>query len=132
MIRVNRPLLRTAACAAVAFSVVAGSVLADELLGLLTKVDVEKKTITVVEKGTDKEVVVKITDDTEQETRKGAQKVDLEKLEKFVTKVQESGKKGIGVTVTHKDGTASKLKMQFGAGKKGAPRKKGDGPKKDE
>ena len=46
------------------------SVLADELLGVMTKVDVEGKKITVEEKGTDKEIVITITDETEQ-TKKG-------------------------------------------------------------
>ena len=40
--------------------VVVGSVLADELLGTITKVDVEGKKLTVVEKDTDKEIEVKV------------------------------------------------------------------------
>ena len=51
------------------------------------KVDVDGKKITVVEKDTDKEIEIKITDETEQVSKKGNGKVDLEKLE---TQVQES------------------------------------------
>jgi len=111
----------TAGVVAMSFVVVA-SVLADELLGVITKVDVEGKKITVEEKGTDKEVVITITDETEQ-TKKGGgtQKVDLEKLEKGVKKQQDAGKKGISVKVTHEKNVASKIEFQ----------KKGGGKKKD-
>jgi len=111
----------TAGVVAMSFVVVA-SVFADELLGVITKVDVEGKKITVEEKGTDKEVVITITDETEQ-TKKGGgtQKVDLEKLEKGVKKQQDNGKKGINVKVTHEKNVASKIEFQ----------KKGGGKKKD-
>jgi len=110
----------TAGIVAMSFVVVA-SVLADEILGVLTKVDVDAKKITVEEKGTDKEIVLKITDETEQVTKKGAMKVDLEKLEKGVKKAQDAGKKGITVKVTHEKNVASKIEFQ----------KKGGGKKKD-
>src|SRR5262249_39319539 len=62
--------------------VVVGTVGAAELLGAITKVDVEGKKITVVEKGSDKEIDLKITDESK-EVRKGEEEsVDLEKLEK--------------------------------------------------
>ena len=51
-------LVKIAAGFAAMAMIVVGSVLADELLGTITKVDPEKKTITVVEKGTDKEIEV--------------------------------------------------------------------------
>jgi len=108
----RRGFLLTAVTGVVAMALVVGTVIADELLGVLTKVDAEGKKVTVVEKDTDKEVVVKITDDTVQVTKKGEVKVDLEKLDGFVKKVQEAGKKGITVKVTHEKGVASKIEFQ--------------------
>ena len=93
----------------VALGLIAGTALADELLGVLTKVDVEGKKITVVEKGSDKEVVVTITDKTEEVTKKGANPVNLEKLAKGLAKVQDAGKKGIAVKVEHEKAVASKI-----------------------
>jgi hypothetical protein len=108
----------TAACVAMGF--VVASVIADELIGVLTKVDVEGKKITVVEKDTDKEIEIKITDETEQVSKKGNSKVDLEKLDGFVKKVQDAGKKGIDVTVTHEKKVASKIQVK----RKGFQKKK--------
>jgi len=96
----------------VALALVAGSVLADELLGVITKIDVDGKKITVVEKDTDKEVLVTITEDTEYVSKKGNRKVDLEKLEKNLKKSQDAGRKGLNAKVTHEKGVASKLEMQ--------------------
>jgi biopolymer transport protein ExbD len=93
----------------VALTFVVGSTLADELIGYITKVDVAGKKVTVLEKDTDKEVEVTITDDTEYVTKKGNTKVDLEKIEKQVTKQKDAGKKGVSVTVTHEKGVASKI-----------------------
>ncbi len=93
----------------VALIFVVGSAFADELFGVLTKVDVAGKKVTVVEKDTDKEVEVTITDDTEYVTKKGSSKVDLEKVEKQVENVKKKGQKGINVTVTHEKGVASKI-----------------------
>ena len=94
--------------------VVVGTVIADELLGVITKVDVEGKKITVIEKDTDKEIEVKITDETEAVAKKKVMraslvKVDLEKLETTFKKYEEQGKKGISVKVTHEKGVASKI-----------------------
>jgi hypothetical protein len=93
----------------VALVLVVGSVIADELLGTIIKVDASAKLLTVVEKETDKEIKVKVTDDTEQVTKKGTRKLDLEKLEKFLEKVQDDGAKGIQVKITHEKGVASKI-----------------------
>ena len=112
----RRGFLLTAVTGVVALAMVVGTVIADELLGVLTKVDVEGKKITVVEKDTDKEVVVKITDDTVQVTKKGEVKVDLEKLDASVKKTIDAGKK-YSVKVTHEKGVASKIQK---AGKKKA------------
>ena len=93
----------------VAMVLVVGSVIADELLGTIIKVDTDAKQLTVVQKDTDKEIKVKVTDDTEQVTKKGTRRLDLEKLEKFLEKVQEKGRKGIQAKITHEKGVASKI-----------------------
>ena len=118
----RRKFLLTLTAGAIAMSFVVATVIADELLGTIIKVDVEKKKITVAEKDTDKEVEITITDDTEVVTKKGAVKVDLAKLDENLKKAQDAGKKGIGVTVTHEKNVASKLQMK----KKGAGAKKKD------
>ena len=93
--------------------VVVGTVLADELLGVISKVDVEGKKITVIEKDTEKEIDLKITDETETKTKDGYAKIDLEKLETRVKKVQEFGKKGIEAKIYHEKGVATKIEAKF-------------------
>jgi hypothetical protein len=93
----------------VALTFVVGSTFADELIGVITKVDVEGKKLTVVEKDTDKEVLVTVTADTEYHQGKNQGKIDLEKVAGGVEKAKEKGRKGINVTVTHEKGTASKI-----------------------
>ncbi len=119
----RRKLLLAVTTCIVATGLVA-SVVAEELLGVMTKVDVEGKKITVVKKDGDdeKEIVITITDDTEQVSKKGNAKVDLEKLEKGLKKAQDAGKKGVSVKITHEKNVASKIEIQ---------RKKGAGKKKD-
>ena len=93
--------------------VVVGTVLADELLGTISKVDVDAKKITVIEKDTDKEIVIKITDETEASQKGGGfAKVDLEKLEKKVAKAVDAGKKGVNAKITHEKHVASKIEYQ--------------------
>lgn len=104
----------------VAMGFVVASVLADELLGVLKNVDVEGKKITVVEKGTDKEIEVTITDDTEQVGRTKSTKLDLKKLETKHKRAQDAEKK-INVKVTHEKNVASKIEFPRG---KGAAKKK--------
>jgi hypothetical protein len=93
----------------VALVLVVGSVIADELLGTIIKVDADAKQLTVVENDTDKEIKIKVTDKTEVVSKKGTRKIDLEKLEKFLEKVQDSGRKGISAKITHEKGVASKI-----------------------
>jgi uncharacterized membrane protein len=97
----------------VALTVIVGSVVADELIGYITKVDVEGKKVTVLDKE-DKETEVTITGDTEWVTPKGTSKIDLEKISKQVTKQKDAGRKGVNVTVTHEKGTASKIEPKVG------------------
>jgi len=93
----------------VALAVVVAPAIADELMGVLTKVDASAKKVTVVEKDTDKEVEVTVTDDTEWVTPKGASKIDLEKVATNLEKAKSKGRKGINVTVTHEKAVASKI-----------------------
>jgi hypothetical protein len=97
----------------VAMVFVVGSVIADELLGTIIKVDASAKQLTVVPKDSDKEIKIKVTDDTEVVRKKGNQKLDLEKLEKFLEKVQDKGAKGIQAKITHEKGVASKIQYKM-------------------
>jgi len=95
----------------VALAMVVGSVIADELLGVIAKVNVDDKKVTILEDDTDKKIDVKVNDETEWVTRKGTSKLDsegLEKLEKIVKKYEDQGKK-ISVKVTHEKKVASKI-----------------------
>jgi hypothetical protein len=119
----RRQFLLTATSGLVAMGFVASvSVFADELLGVITKIDVDAKKLTVEEKDTDKEVEITVNDDTEVVSKKGSSKVDLEKLEKGLKKAQDAGKKGLTVKITHEKKIASKLEFM---------KKKGAGKKKD-
>ena len=108
----RRKFLLTLTACFVGMGLVVASVLADELLGVITKVDADAKKVTVVEKDTDKEIVVKTNDDTEYVTKKGSGKVDFEKLEKGIEKAKDNGAKGISVKITHDKGVASKIEVQ--------------------
>ncbi len=107
----RRVFMKCAAAAAMALVVVAPAI-ADELLGVITKVDPEAKKLTVVEKDTDKEIEVTVTDDTEYVTPKGASKVDLKKMEGNLKKFQEKGAKGITVKIQHEKAVASKITVE--------------------
>ncbi len=115
----RRKLLLTFTACFVAMGFVVASVLADELLGVLTKVDVDGKKITVVDKD-ENEVEVTVNDKTEY-PKKGQTEFDLEKLEKAVKKATDAGKK-VNIKVTHEKKVASKIEFQ---------KKKGAGKKKD-
>jgi len=115
----RRKFVLTLAAAVAGMGLVVASVIADELIGVLSKVDVEGKKITVLEKDTDKEIEVKITDETEQVSKKGSAKVDLEKLATKFEKAKENNVK-VSLKVTHEKGVASKIQFQGGRGKKKA------------
>ena len=76
----RRGLLLSLTTGLVALVLVVGTVLADELIGTIIKVDADAKVIVVIPKDSDKEIKVKVTDKTEQVSKKGTQKLDLEKL----------------------------------------------------
>jgi biopolymer transport protein ExbD len=121
----RRRFLLTLTAAVVAMGFVVGSVIAEELFGVITKVDVDGKEVTIEKKDTDpvEEIKIKITDDTEYVVKKKSSKVDLEKLKENVEKAKDKGKKGIQVKVIHEKKVASKIYPQFGKGKKGAEKK---------
>jgi len=108
----RRKFVVTLAASLLGMGLVVASVLADELFGVITKADAEAKKITVVEKDTDKEFEIKITDDTEYVTRKGTGKVDFEKLEKNIEKAKDKGAKGVSAKITHEKNVASKIEPQ--------------------
>ena len=99
----RRPYLLLFTAGVVTLAVTVTPVIAAELLGMITKVDVEEGRLTIVEKESDKEIHLKIDAETKYVTKKGASKLDLEKLAKIVAKSKDSGKKGISVKVTHSD-----------------------------
>jgi len=103
----------------VAMGFVVASVIADELIGVITKVDVEGKKITVIdEKDNDKETELKITDDTK-EMQKGEEvAVDLTKLSERVDGAKEKGRKGVSAKIYHEKGVATKIERKRGLGKK--------------
>jgi hypothetical protein len=107
----RRTFLMSVTAALVATAVVVGPAIADELIGVLTKVDIEGKKLTIAEKDTDKDVEITVNDETEVVTKKGSSKVDLEKLAKGVEKAKDAGKKGISVKVTHEKSVASKIQF---------------------
>lgn len=95
----------------VALVLVVGSAIADELMGMITKIDVDGKVLTVLPKDAKKEIKVKVTDKTEVSSTKGVRKIDLEKLAKKLEKAQDDGRKGLRAKITYEDGVASKLEF---------------------
>ena len=118
MMNRRRSLMLLMTTSLVALVMIAGTALADELFGTITKVDADAKKITVLEKDTDKEVVVTITDSTEYISKKGSSKVDFEKLATNLQKAKDNNKKGQMLKIEHEKGVASKITP---AGKKAAP-----------
>lgn len=94
----------------VALAVLAGSVVADELIGFISKVDVEGQKLTVTTKGgEDKEVSV--DDATEVVTKKGTSKLNLARFAKNVERAKEKNGKGVRATLTHDGGKVSKIEF---------------------
>ena len=118
----RRAFLLTLTAGVVALGVLVVPVIADELFGVITKVDVGSKKLTVQEKDSDKDIVVTTTDDTEIVFGKEGEprKLDLEKLATNVRKAQDAGKKGVFAKITHEKGLASRIGVF--AKKKEAPK----------
>ena len=112
----RRTFLLSLTSGVVALAVLAAPVIAEELLCLITKVDVPGKTLSVLTQGA-KAVKVKVDADTEIVTKKGTFKVTekaLEKISAAVTKYQEAtGKKGLPARIEHEKGVASKINTVF-------------------
>ncbi len=107
----RREFLLTLTASLVALAVVITPVIAEELMGFITNVDLEGKKVTVLTKGGD-EVELKTTDNTEVVTGKGGTS-DLEKLSKAVKKQKDDNKKGVFAKVTHENKVASKITIGF-------------------
>jgi hypothetical protein len=105
----RRGFLLTLTAGLVALAVIITPVIAAELLGVMTKIDVAGKKVTVVSDDTGKEIEITVTDDTEYTSKKGTGKIDLEKLTKSLEKAKDGGKKGIAVKVTHEKRVATKI-----------------------
>lgn len=101
-------LFRTAVVAFAALGVVALPALADELIGTIMKVDVDKKILTVKPKDGGDDIQVTTNDETIYETPKKSSKIDLGKVSKNL----EKNKAGISVIITHEKAIASKIKVQ--------------------
>jgi hypothetical protein len=108
-VKIASPVKFLAATAAVALGLIAGTALADEFFGTIIKSDAEAKTVTVVDKETGKEIVVKTTDKTEYVTKKGSSPIDYEKVAKNIEKAISKGRKGISVKVEHENAVATKI-----------------------
>jgi RNase P/RNase MRP subunit p29 len=120
--QIRRKFLLTLSACLLGMGVVVASVLADELLGVITKVDYETKKVTVIEKDKDDEIVLETNADTEYVTKDGTIKVDkevYEKLEKGIEKAKDAGKKGIMAKIWHEKKVISKI-QKTGKGKKAA------------
>ena len=90
----------------VAAAVVMTPVIAEEFVGMITKVDMEGKTLTVLKQGGE-DIEIKTTDSTEISATKG--EMDPEKLTRFVKKQEESGKHGATATITAENHVASRV-----------------------
>jgi hypothetical protein len=112
----RRGLLLSLTSVCVALLVLAAPVIADELFGAITKVNVEAKKLTVVTKGGDS-VEITVNDKTEYVGKDGPMPIDLEKVSKTVAKIQQKAKDagkdetkaGPRVKITHDNNVASKI-----------------------
>jgi len=105
----RRKFLFLAISGVVALGLIAVPVLADELFGTITSVDIEGKTLSVVPKDSEDTIKVKVTDQTEYITKKGNSKVDLEKISKNIEKAKDKGAKGVMVKIEHDKKVATKI-----------------------
>ena len=118
----RRKFVLTLTACFVAMAFVVASVLADELLGTIIKVDFDTKKVTVIEKDKDEEIVLETNAETEYVQKGESVKVDkevYEKLEKGIEKAKDKGAKGIMAKITHEKKIISKI-QRVGKGKKAA------------
>ena len=105
----RRAFLLTLTSGLVALAVLAAPVIAEELFGVITKVDVAGKKLTVTPKGEDKDIEVTVTDDTEFVTKKGSIEGRPGEAREGRQEAQDAGKKGIMAKIEHEKGVASKI-----------------------
>lgn len=110
-----RGLVRASAALATALAVVMGSVFAEEIYGVITKVDPDARKITVYQKKADKETVLTVEEDAELVTPKdeAGKKVDLKKMERMIAKAKEKNEnaKGVRARITHEGDKVSKIEV---------------------
>jgi len=121
----RRKIVLTLLVCFVSMSFVVASVLAEELLGFITKVDFDAKKVTVIEKDKDDEIVLTTDDKSEYIGKKGADPVKIDKevyenLEKAIDKAKEKGKKGAFAKIYHEKKVITKIERIGGKGKKAA------------
>jgi hypothetical protein len=119
----RRKFVLTLAICFLSMSFVVASVLAEELLGFITKVDFDAKKVTVVEKDKDDEIVLTTDDKSEYVTKDGNVKIDkeiYEKIEKGIEKAKDAGKKGYFAKIYHEKKVITKIQRVGGKGKKAA------------
>jgi len=103
----RRTFLLSLTAGIVAAAVIITPVIAEELFGVVSNVDVEGKKLTVKTKdGVD--VVVTTTDSTEIVNGNG-DTIDLAKIARGVSKAKDAGKTPAKAKVTHEKGVASKI-----------------------
>lgn len=118
----RRKIVLTLLVCFVSMSFVVASVVAEELLGFITKVDFDAKKVTVVEKDKDDEIVLTTDDKSEYVTKDGNVKIDkeiYEKIEKGIEKAKDAGKKGYFAKIYHEKKVITKI-QRVGKGKKAA------------
>jgi hypothetical protein len=94
-----------------------GAVLADEVKGRITKIDPDKKEVTVSVDG--KEMVYKVDDDAKLPEGKGGKATTLKGLAR---RVEKAGEKGVKATLTTKKEGGKEVVTEIklgGGGKKG-------------
>lgn len=118
MAQTRRPWFRLLVSATVALLFMVVAVKAEEIFGILSKVDADHNKITITQKKSDRETVLTVTDETQFVTPKKSGKFVAKRVAKRVEKAQEKGRPGIPVAVTYDDGVASKVEIRAGKKKK--------------
>jgi hypothetical protein len=108
-------MLQRFASAAIVVALVAGVGLAAEIKGRAKNIDLEKKTITIVKEGEDKETKLTLADDAKFVGRKG--NLPKEIIDVIVTKLNKS-EKGFPVALTTDDESKKVTTVRFGRKKK--------------
>ena len=108
----RRGFMLTLTTGLVALGFVVGTVIADELMGTITKVDVDGKVLTVVQKDSDKEIKIKVTDKTEAVGKGGTPETRPGEAGKERREGQDAGDKGVQAKIFHEENVASKIQSR--------------------